>query len=246
MRAIEQQLRSARQAGRCLFAVLLDPDRFQPEQAERFAKQAEEAGVDLILLGGSLLLKDQLDTCLQQLRRYSQLPITLFPGSPLQLSPLADAVLLLSLLSGRNPDFLIGHHVLAAPYLKRSGLEIIPTAYLLIDGGVPTSVSYMSGTTPIPADKPDIAVCTAMAGEQLGLRCLYLDAGSGAQNPVPADTIAAIRQAIDLPIIVGGGIRSPEQARARAAAGANLVVVGNALESGSPQLGDWADAVHRP
>lgn len=245
MRAVQQQLQAARQSGKCLFAVLLDPDRFQPEQAEAFAQQAGEAGVDLLLLGGSLLLNDQLDACLTELRRFSQLPIVLFPGSPLQLSPKADAVLLLSLLSGRNPDFLIGHHVLAAPYLKRSGLEIIPTAYLLVDGGVPTSVSYMSNTTPIPSDKNDIAVCTAMAGEQLGLQCLYLDAGSGAQTPVSPNMIQAISKATDLPIIVGGGIRTPEQARLRAAAGANLIVVGNALEAGVGNLREWTEAVHQ-
>lgn len=167
--------------------------------------------------------------------RLERYPRILFPGNVLQVSREAEAILLLSLISGRNPDLLIGQHVIAAPYLKESGLEILPTGYLLIDGGSPTSVSYMSNTIPIPANKPDIARCTAMAGEMLGLRLMYLDAGSGARNPVPEAMIRAVRSEIGVPLIVGGGIRIPEQAMAAVSAGADLIVIGNAVEQ-SPQL----------
>lgn len=138
--------------------------------------------------------------------------------------------MLLSLISGRNPDLLIGQHVVAAPYLRQSGLEVISTGYMLIDGGAPTSVGYISNTNPIPADKTDIAVCTALAGEMLGLKVLYLEAGSGAQTPVSEAMISAVRQAVQLPLIVGGGIRTPERARASLMAGADILVVGNGVE----------------
>ena len=139
-------------------------------------------------------------------------------------------MLFLTLISGRNPELLIGHHVVAAPMIRKTQLEVMPVGYMLIDGGKPTTASYMSHTSPIPANKPEIAVCTAMAGEMLGLKLLYLDAGSGAENPVSAEIISAVREATDLPIIVGGGIRTAEQAGKAAKAGATVVVVGNALE----------------
>src|SRR5690606_37228031 len=140
----------------------------------------------------------------------TSIPVIIFPGSANQICDSADGILLLSLISGRNPEFLIGAHVTAAARLRVSGIEILPTAYMLIDGGAATTVSYISNTLPLPADKPDIAACTAMAGEMLGLRLIHMDAGSGAKNPVPNAIIRAVREAVDLPIIVGGGIRTAD------------------------------------
>ena len=228
-------LAKARAKGEKKHAVLLDPDKQSEGSLERTISLSIEAGVDFFFIGGSLLLHDRLEACLVRLGALSAIPRILFPGNVLQVSREAEAILLLSLISGRNPDLLIGQHVIAAPYLKESGLEILPTGYLLIDGGSPTSVSYMSNTIPIPANKPDIARCTAMAGEMLGLRLMYLDAGSGARNPVPEAMIRAVRSEIGVPLIVGGGIRIPEQAMAAVSAGADLIVIGNAIEQ-SPQL----------
>jgi putative glycerol-1-phosphate prenyltransferase len=178
------------------------------------------------------------------LKASTEVPVVLFPGSVYQLDGQADGLLLLSLISGRNPEFLIGHHVTVAGRIKRLGLPTVPTGYLLIDGGRPTSVSYMSGTTPIPADKPPIAAATALAGEQLGLKLIYLDAGSGAQNPIPASVIRAVREEVDLPVVVGGGIRSEQAAREALRAGADLIVVGTALENDPEWLHRLSHEVH--
>ena len=225
------------------FAVLIDPDRSEDPQLDRLLGLAAEAGVDYFLVGGSLLVKDRLEACLTRIKANSKIPAILFPGSPLQIHPLADAILFLSLISGRNPELLIGQHVIAAPYLRQSGLEVLPTGYLLVDGGRPTTVSYMSQTAPIPADKNDIAATTALAGELLGLKLMYLDAGSGAMNPVSSSMIRAVRETISLPLLVGGGIRTPEQAAAAVAAGADLVVVGNVLEKEAGVLLELVRAV---
>lgn len=158
------------------------------------------------------------------------MPVVLFPGNSLHIEPSADAILFLSLISGRNPEFLIGQHVIAAPLLKKSGLEILPTGYMLVDSGTATTVSYVSGTTPLPYDKPSVAACTAMAGEMLGLQIMYLDAGSGARRPVSPDLVAAVRAAVDTPIVVGGGINTGEKAYNAFKAGADLIVVGNGIE----------------
>jgi phosphoglycerol geranylgeranyltransferase len=184
-----------------------------------------------------------LDHLLARIREQCHIPTLLFPGSSFQLSYHADALLLLSLISGRNPELLIGQHVLAAPFLKVSPLEIISTGYMLIDGGVQSSVQYMSNTYPIPAHKNDIAVCTAVAGEMLGLKMLYLEAGSGARQPVPPDMIQAVRSAVQIPLIVGGGIRHPEQARAALQAGADVLVVGTAIENDPGLIREMASAV---
>ncbi|TAG57186.1 MAG: geranylgeranylglyceryl/heptaprenylglyceryl phosphate synthase, partial [Runella slithyformis] len=165
------------------------------------------------------------------------------PGSSLHIEPTADAILLLSLISGRNPELLIGQHVIAAPILKRSGLEVLPTGYMLVESGRSTTVSYISNTTPIPHDKPSVAACTAMAGEMLGLQLMYLDAGSGAQKPVSAAMIAAVRQAVDTPIVVGGGINSIDKAYAALEAGADVIVVGNGIEENPDLLPEIAQAV---
>jgi len=241
---VYQTLQQARQDGRKLFGLLVDPDRLLSSELDHLLALLRRARVDLLLVGGSLLVDDQLDTCLERLRRDTDIPLVLFPGSLLQISPKADALLLLSLISGRNPELLIGQHVTAAPYLRASGLELISTGYLLVDGGQPTTASYMSHTHPIPGDKPEIAVCTAMAGEMLGMNCLYLDAGSGARRPISTEMIAQVRTKTAAPLIVGGGIRTPETMLARLRAGADMVVVGNAVEKSPEVLLDMSAALH--
>lgn len=225
------------------FAVLVDPDKPDNSQIEAISKLSSDAGVDYFFVGGSLLSKNSLDNCIKILKANSSIPVIIFPGNNLQISSYADAILFLSLISGRNPDLLIGNHVIAAPYIKESGLEVIPTAYMLIDSGKPTSALYMSNTMPIPADKSDIAACTAMAGEMLGLKMIYLDAGSGAINPISAKMIESVRANTISPIICGGGINSPEKAVEDCKSGADIVVVGNGIEKSSQLIKEVAAAV---
>ncbi len=203
-----------------------------------------DAGVDYFFLGGSLVVNNNIELASTIIKSNSNIPIILFPGDSYQLNDSADALLFLSLISGRNPELLIGKHVTAAPYLKKSSLEIMPTGYLLVDGGVPTTVSYISNTNPLPADKENIALCTAQAGEMLGLKLIYLDAGSGAQNPVSQKMIETVSNGIEVPLIVGGGIRTPEKAFLSAKAGAEAIVVGNAIEKDASLIHEMASAVH--
>lgn len=235
---------SARQQQRKLFCLLIDPDKLALTALDNLLQLSINARVDAIFVGGSLIINDQLDTLLQHCRRQTNIPLILFPGSSRQLSYKADALLFLSLISGRNADLLIGKHVETAPFLKAAPLEILPTGYMLIDGGVPTSVSYMSNTFPIPASKNDIAVCTAMAGEMLGLKLIYMDAGSGAHNPVSDSMISAVSTATDVPLIIGGGIRDAQTAANKARAGADAIVVGNAIEKDPKLIIDIAQALH--
>lgn len=240
---IHQQLLSQKEQGSKQLAVLIDPDRLRIQHLDQILTLANTAHVNYLFVGGSLIADDQMDHCLTIIRRESRIPIVLFPGSPLQISAKADALLLLSLISGRNPDLLIGHHVIAAPYLKAAQIEIIPTGYMLIDGGVPTTATYITNTQPIPANKPDIAVCTALAGEMLGLKTIYLDSGSGARFTVSAEMINAVSKAVSIPIIVGGGLRTPELIGQSLNAGADLVVVGTAVEHSPDLLLEMAAAV---
>jgi len=241
---ILEQLTAVRKSNRKLFVVLIDPDHADSGNLENIISKAESAGVDLFFVGGSLMVSDSMDLCLDKIRQISHIPSILFPGNPIQLSDKADALLYLSLISGRNAELLIGNHVVTAPLLMQSPVQVMPTGYMLIDGGAPTTVSYISNTLPIPADKPDIAMATAMAGQLLGLKLIYLDAGSGAKNPVSAEMIAKVRKAVDLPIIVGGGIRTPEQAARAAHAGADVIVVGNQLEENAELVFEMARSVH--
>lgn len=226
------------------FVVLIDPDKPSNEQIIDIVQRSINAGVDFFFVGGSLLTTDSLDNCIKLIKKHSDIPVLIFPGNSLQISKWCDGFLLLSLISGRNSEMLIGRHVIAAPYLKLYGNEIIPTGYMLIDGGCPTSVSYMSNTTPIPHDKDDIAMCTALAGEMLGLKVIYMDAGSGATNPISNDMIYKVKNSINIPLIVGGGIKTPEKAAEIAKAGADIVVVGNVIEKSTELLKEFADAVH--
>ena len=226
------------------FAVLIDPDKVNTPALHQLIDVAEEAGVNYFFVGGSLVVTDHLDECIQTIKNRSSIPVTLFPGSPSQISPHADALLYLSLISGRNPELLIGQHVISAPFVKKSGLEIISTGYMVIDGGAPTTVSYISNATPIPADKNDIALCTAMAGEMLGMKLIYMDAGSGAQKPITEGMITAVSNHIDIPLIIGGGIRDAEKAYRNCKAGADVIVVGNAIEKQPSLIKEMAAAVH--
>jgi phosphoglycerol geranylgeranyltransferase len=212
------------------FAVLLDPDKLDEESCIKLVNLGIESKIDYFFVGGSLLTNYNLSSLVKIIKENSQIPVILFPGSYLQIDDSADAILLLSLISGRNPDYLIGQHVTAAPILRKSKLEILPTGYMLIDCGKQTTVSYISNTTPIPHDKPSVAVCTAMAGEMLGLKLLYIDGGSGAQMPVSLKMIAEVRKSVEIPIIVGGGINTPKKALDALSAGADLIVIGNGIE----------------
>lgn len=236
------QLKALKAQRRSGFAVLADPDKIAPAEMQYLARLCNDAGVDYLFVGGSLLMAHQMDQCIQRFKSESNIPVVLFPGSPAQVTPFADALLYLSLISGRNPDLLIGQHVASAPIVKASGLEVISTGYIIVDGGVPTTVSYMSNTAPLPADKPDIALCTAWAGELQGKHAIYLDAGSGAQQPVSEEMIRKVSNNISVPLIVGGGIRTPEKVYDNCRAGANIVVVGNAIERDPLLIRDMAQA----
>lgn len=225
-------------------AVLIDPDKPTDAQIISIIEKAKAADVDFFFVGGSLLMTDSLDHCIKLIKANCDIPVLIFPGNSLQISKYCDGFLLLSLISGRNAEMLIGRHVIAAPYLKLYGNEIIPTGYMLIDSGKATSVSYMSDTTPIPHDKDDIALCTAIAGEMLGLKLIYLEAGSGALIPVSTSMISKVSQMIKIPLIVGGGIKTPEMAAEAVKAGADVIVIGTAFEKEPDMLKQFAEAIH--
>ncbi|MEO6760703.1 MAG: geranylgeranylglyceryl/heptaprenylglyceryl phosphate synthase [Saprospiraceae bacterium] len=241
-------LLEAKRMGAKKLAVLFDPDKLRLQKMEAALDLAVDCGVDYFFIGGSLVVNDMLDELLLKIHRRCSIPLILFPGNSFQLSYRADALLFLSLISGRNAELLIGQHVISAPFLKMSPLEIISTGYMLVDGGVQTAVQYMSNTYPIPAHKDDIAVCTAIAGEMLGLKMIYLDAGSGARNPVSTSMIEAVSGAVSVPLIVGGGIRTAEKVAANLQAGADLIVIGTAFENDPSLIRDMAAAVrdHQP
>ncbi len=241
---VYQTLLDQKKAGKKSFAVLIDPDKSTPSSLNRLVELAVAARIDYFFVGGSLVISDHLDECIQQIRSSCTIPILLFPGSPSQISRRADALLYLSLISGRNADLLIGQHVISAPFVKKSGLEIISTGYMVIDGGAATTVSYISNATPIPADKADIAMCTAMAGEMLGMKLIYMDAGSGAKKAITEEMISLVAQHIEVPLIVGGGIRDAEKAYLNCKAGADVIVVGNAIEKDASLINEIASAIH--
>lgn len=225
------------------FAILVDPDNVDMDDIYKIAKISEDANVDYIFVGGSLLVHNNLDEVIKNIKDNCNIPVILFPGNTLQVSLHADAILFLSLISGRNPEMLIGKHVEAAPIIKSNNLEAIPTGYMLIDGGRASSVEYMSNTKPIPWDKNGIATSTAMAGELLGLKTIYMDAGSGASRPVSPKMISNVRKAVNLPLIVGGGIDSREKAIITCNAGADIIVVGNAIEKDKSLILDIATSI---
>jgi phosphoglycerol geranylgeranyltransferase len=241
---IYHSLTQRKQQGKKSFAVLIDPDKVNDTSMQQLITLAVAAKVDYFLVGGSLVISNYLDECVQYIKRHCNIPVILFPGSPNQVSKYADALLYLSLISGRNADLLIGQHVISAPVVKQSGLEIMPTGYMVIDGGAPTTVSYISNATPLPADKNEIAMCTAMAGEMLGMKLIYMDAGSGAKRPITESMIQKVSSCIDVPLIIGGGITDPEKAYLNCKAGADVIVVGNAIEKDANLIKEMAAAVH--
>ena len=224
------QLITRKAAGKKSLAILIDPDKAHPDAILDLLQQANQHGVDAFLVGGSLLKDDYIQQLVPLMKANTDIPVILFPGGVQQIVPSADGILFLSLISGRNPDLLIGQHVVAAPLLHQTDLEIIPTGYMLIESGRLTTAHYMSNTLPIPRDKADIATSTALAGEMLGLQLIYLEAGSGAQEAVPEEMIRSVSDHLSIPLIVGGGIRSAEAARQCWQAGADLLVIGSAIE----------------
>ncbi|MBS1578655.1 MAG: geranylgeranylglyceryl/heptaprenylglyceryl phosphate synthase [Bacteroidetes bacterium] len=241
---IYNQFVQKKHANKKSFAVLIDPDKVDNASIEQLVGLATEANVDYFFVGGSLVISTHLDDCIRQIKTSCNIPVVLFPGSPSQVSRYADALLYLSLISGRNPELLIGQHVVSVSHVKKSGLEIIPTGYMVIDGGAPTTVSYISNATPIPADKADISMCTAMAGELLGMKLIYMDAGSGAKKPITERMIEKVAQNIEIPLIIGGGITNAEKAYLNCKAGADVIVVGNAIEKDPMLIKEISTAVH--
>lgn len=217
------------------FVLLIDPDKHDEASLSYLVKNIGNSATDFIFIGGSLV-SDRLDHAVDTIKKHTDIPVILFPGNLLQLTEKVDAILLLSLISGRNPDYLIGNHVLAAPFLKKSNLEIIPTGYILISDENTSSVEYISNTKPIPSDKTDIVVATAIAGEMLGNRLIYLEAGSGAKRSVPCELVSAVRKNISVPLIVGGGIQTVDDVRNIYLSGADIIVVGNAVENNPDML----------
>ncbi len=226
--------------------ILLDPDKLSEEQMKKFVTRCAASGVDGFLIGGSLLMNGNLDDTLQEVRKYTELPLIIFPGSVNQVSKYADAILFISLISGRNSEHLIGKHVIAAPLIKNAGIEPISTGYLIIESGARTTAEYMSGSLPIPRKKPEIAAATALAAQYLGMKFVYLEAGSGADDHVPVEMVKVVSSICDIPVIVGGGIRNAETASKLVHAGAKIVVTGNFFEKDSSwdKLGEFTAAVH--
>ncbi len=229
------------------YLILIDPDKTDEKKLPEFIRHATDAGVDGFLVGGSLIMDNSFHHCIRTIKNNTNVPVIIFPGNVQQVSNEADAILFLSLISGRNPEYLIGSHVVAAPMIKKIGLETIPTAYLLIESGKTTSAEFMSNTKPLPRHKPDIAVAHSLAAEYLGFKMLYLEAGSGAENSVPEEIIHAISQHTSLPLIVGGGITSPEIARKKVEAGAKFIVTGNVLEKNGEKdfIKEFVSAIHK-
>ena len=218
-----------------LFSLLIDPENYDQKSLIHIINEAESSRIDFILVGGSLL-SSTLEATIQIIRDHTDLPVILFPGSLMQISFHADGILFLSLISGRNPELLIGNHVKAAHMIRKSQLEVIPTGYILVNGGTTSSVEYISNTKPIPVHKPDIVTSTAMAGEMLGHQLIYLEAGSGASKPLYSEVIKHVKEHIHIPLIVGGGLKSPDDAEKACRAGADMIVVGNTLEQNPDNL----------
>ena len=245
MRNIYKHITQNANNGKKSFAILIDPDKQDINKLKKIIKKAEESKVDYFFVGGSLLSYDSLDDCINTLKQNSKIPVILFPGNTMQINDKAEGILFLSLISGRNPDMLIGKQVIAAPILKESSLEVISTGYMLIDSGQQTTASYISNTQPIPSNKNTVAVCTALAGEMLGLKLIFMDGGSGAKNPISEKMITSVKKAINLPLIIGGGINSAKKAIDNCKAGADIIVVGNAIEKNINLINEIATAIHK-
>lgn len=236
--SVYQYIIEKRAAGQKMLALLLDPDAYGPDRFDLLEQVLQQCQPGLIFVGGSLVTADT-SAFILRVKTITTVPVILFPGNVSQFSESADALLFISLLSGRNPEFLIGQHVVAAPLIRRCGMEAISTGYLLIDGNSVTSVQYMSNTMPIPANKTDIALATALAAELLGMKLVYLEAGSGADSPVPSSLIEVVRRELTVPLIVGGGLNSAAKIESACRAGADILVIGNALEKDIAMLVEY-------
>ena len=229
MAGVYNHMLSLMESGRAGYAVLMDPDRLPTDGiADRVGLISRYA--DLIFVGGSIMTRGSFDEAVRRIKSASTVPVVIFPGDSTQISAAADAILFLSLVSGRNADLLIGEHVKAAPIVRDAGLEVIPVAYILVESGRTTSVQFMSQTLAVPGDKPEIAMAHGLAGEYLGMKAVFLEAGSGADRHVPASMVRAVSEYVSVPVIAGGGIRTPETAGELARAGASFVVTGDVIE----------------
>ena len=243
--SVLKTLRDRHSEGKKSIAVLVDPDKIEDaSKLLQLINLASENCIDFFFVGGSLITTSNLANVVKHIKENVTIPVILFPGNSMQIEPTADALLFLSLISGRNPELLIGQHVVAAPIIRNTKLEVIPTGYLLINSGRTTSVAYISNTTPIPDDKYSLAACTAMAGEMLGLQSIYLDAGSGAEKEISPKMIATVRKSVNVPLIVGGGINTNQKALAALESGADMIVIGNALEKNPNLLIEISDKVY--
>lgn len=243
--SVLKSLQQRHAEGKKSVAVLVDPDKAEdPSKLLHLINLASENCVDYFFVGGSLVTSTNLSEVVRCIKKNVTIPVVLFPGNAIQVDASADAILFLSLISGRNPELLIGQHVVAAPILKNTRLEVIPTGYMLINSGKITSVAYISNTMPIPDDKYSLAASTAMAGQMLGLQAIYIDAGSGAEKEISARMIGAVRKSIDIPLIAGGGINSARKAITALEAGADMIVVGNALEKDPDLLTEVSEKVY--
>lgn len=244
MRILET-LREKYARGKKSIAVLVDPDKVDdPAKLLHLINLASENCVDFFFVGGSLVTTTNLSEVVRQIKANVTIPVVLFPGNTMQIEPTADALLFLSLISGRNPELLIGQHVMAAPILRNTSLEVIPTGYILVNSGKITSVAYISNTTPIPDDKYSLAASTALAGVMLGLQVIYMDAGSGAEKEISAKMITSVRKTINVPLIVGGGINTARKAITALEAGADMIVIGNALEKDPDLLTEVSEKIY--
>lgn len=243
---IKDFFKSYRKSGKKGLGVLVDPDKFEIKNIEAFSKNITDSKVDFILVGSSFLYEDLFEKTIEKLKENLEIPVVIFPGNAMQLSKKADAVLFLSLLSGRNARWLIEEHVHAAPKVLKYNLEAVPTGYILIESGKRTAVEFMSNTTSIPRDKPEIIAAHALAGEQLGMGMVYLEAGSGAKNPVPNIAIMATRQVLSIPLMVGGGIKDVKTAVEKLNAGADFIIIGNHFEDTNnlEKLRSFTDEIH--
>ena len=224
--------------------LLIDPDKRYEESLEERVKIANDSGVDAFFVGGSLMMDAGCEKRVKKIKSISKIPVILFPGGVGQLNSYYDAMLFMSVISGRNPHYLIGEQVLAAPIVKDLDIETIPTGYILIDGGTGSTVEFISGTRPLPMHRKDIIVAHALAGQYLGMKFIYLEAGSGAKDPVSTSIIKAVNRAINIPIIVGGGINTPDIAKSAVDAGASMVVTGTVIEKDPGHIKNFTDAIH--
>ncbi len=240
---ILSEIVKAKRENRKQISVLIDPDKLTAKELISLLNKIKQTPINYILIGGSLLSSDQMDTYISLIKENISIPVIIFPGSVHQISNKADGILFLSLISGRNPEFLIGSQVVAAPLLKRSKLEILSTGYILVDSGVQTTASYISNTTPLPRNKPEIAVATSLASEMIGHKLVYLDGGSGAKYEVPSNMIKAVKNNIDIPLIVGGGINTKEKLETALNSGADMVVIGTAIENNSEFLKEISEVI---